>query len=583
MPRVNSQGFVDVRFFGEHDRAWVSPKDLYLYSEEPPAPSSRKRKSDMDECVREITRHCRKLELMFGQFKFAPPKVQYNPNDPTQITLMLPNYNPTDSNNRPIINVESFESRKKMLPRKRSPHKDKLQNDESVHEENKDIPKESVNGDSQEKKDNEATTRKVQKLDFDDAKDISNSENNCNSDHDKLSENVTQEVALVAQNKAARDRAKRAKTPLVKNNENDNVPSPNRTISDKNTLQKAKSEVKLVPEQLSESIRGSEVTRVRKKSSAKNVSKRTAPQSGPKSTKNPAGSNKIYKPKKQMVDKLNAEKALKPIPASKENNRLTTTPNTSRPVTKKNNAKDSAKKIPEIDTTLSSSAASSVRALPRIQPRPTVHSTNLEAPVSFTPSTDSKSVLFLVVNNGTTAEVAKQQTATIMADYPANTVATVQREAKDTRENSPQKKESKAKKTFPSKSRGGTQLSPRVSATATEFSTQVSTAKSNATSNTSSSSSSNTYQMLPPEAGPISARLHHNAQELARRMGQLMEEAYKEAAEAGDGNGESNTADNYQATIFFLRMQIEHMKWQHQQQMAELKHNAGTCLCFVPH
>lgn len=47
MPRMNSQGFVDVRFFGEHDRAWVSPRDLYLYSEDPPVPLPRKRKLDL--------------------------------------------------------------------------------------------------------------------------------------------------------------------------------------------------------------------------------------------------------------------------------------------------------------------------------------------------------------------------------------------------------------------------------------------------------------------------------------------------------------------------------------------------------
>lgn len=56
-----------------------------------------------------------------------------------------------------------------------------------------------------------------------------------------------------------------------------------------------------------------------------------------------------------------------------------------------------------------------------------------------------------------------------------------------------------------------------------------------------------------------------------------MEEAYKEVAQE-NVNGENGTADNYQATVFFLRKQIEHMKWQHQQQLAELKHNADRTL-----
>ena len=127
MPRINSQGFVDVRFFGEHDRAWVPPRDLYLYSEEPPVPLPRKRKLDMEECVREITRHCRKLELVFGQFKFAPPKVQYNPHDPTQIKLLLPNYDPLCSNG--CASSQLLGPKKKQFVKKRLHVKAKSQSD----------------------------------------------------------------------------------------------------------------------------------------------------------------------------------------------------------------------------------------------------------------------------------------------------------------------------------------------------------------------------------------------------------------------------------------------------------------------
>ncbi|XP_014472870.1 PREDICTED: protein kinase C-binding protein 1 isoform X2 [Dinoponera quadriceps] len=567
MPRLNSQGFVDVRFFGEHDRAWVSPKDLYLYSEEPPAPSPRKRKSDMDECVREITRHCRKLELMFGQFKFAPSKVQYNPNDPMQITLMLPNYNPMDPNNR-LVNVESFDSKRRPPPRKRSLNKSL--NDGLVNEikEEPNSSKNSVDGDNQEEE--ASPLEKVQKLDPNVAK--NNPQNNLNGNHSKLSEKVDQEVGpSVAQNKSAKDGAKRVKTPLVKGNN-----GPNRTVS--GNPQKVKNDAK--SEQSAKPPRESaEVKRMRKRSSVKNAvsPKHEALQNMLKSpAKNAAKSSlcKTYKPKKQMVDKLNAEQALKSVSASKENDRLTSGPAIKRSGSGK---ADPAKKKTEIDVT---PPAGPLKTFPRIEPRPVVQSVNLQGPVSFT-SVDPKPVLLLMMNNsGTPAEVAKQQTVTIMTDYPGNkdALVTLQREAKET---SPQKKESKAKKTFPSsKSRTGS----RTTVSTTESTTQLpksntsSNTASNTASNTSSSTSSNTYQLIPPEAGPITARLHHSAQELVRRMGQLMEEAYKEAAEAGDGNGENGTADNYQATIFFLRMQIEHMKWQHQQQMAELKHNADRTM-----
>ncbi|KAK0091524.1 hypothetical protein PV326_003073 [Microctonus aethiopoides] len=94
LPRTNGQGHVDVRFFGEHDRAWVSPKDIYLYSRDPPTPLPRKKKQEMFDCIREITQHCHKLEIAFGPFQFAPPRIQYNPYDPTQIKLIFPEYDP---------------------------------------------------------------------------------------------------------------------------------------------------------------------------------------------------------------------------------------------------------------------------------------------------------------------------------------------------------------------------------------------------------------------------------------------------------------------------------------------------------
>jgi hypothetical protein len=70
MPRLNTQGLVDVRFFGEHDRAWVSPKDIYLYSQEPPAVLPRKKKLEMEQCVKEVEDHSKKLEEVFGEFRY---------------------------------------------------------------------------------------------------------------------------------------------------------------------------------------------------------------------------------------------------------------------------------------------------------------------------------------------------------------------------------------------------------------------------------------------------------------------------------------------------------------------------------
>lgn len=548
MPRVNSQGYVDVRFFGEHDRAWVSPKDLFLYSEEPPAPSPRKRKSDMDECVREITRHCRKLALMFGQFKFAPPKVQYDPNDPMQIQLMLPNYNPLELNN-PLPSPEFSTSLKKKMPqKKRNFLKGKSQSDELT-----DISETDIDSKGDAEKESEATTPKVQKLDTD-VKNTSNSQINLNTSHSKFKEANQKNVRSIPQEEKIKDeKSKNARTSRLSIAYTDiaenNSTSSNISTSDKNNSQKAKNDMKST-KNLSKTTTQPEscdMTRTQKRSLLKNIinpklalSQMDNSKMVTKYTKN----SKAFKPKTRIVDKLNAEKESKNVSSSKENEKLS---NSSKIIPAisllKNNKELSSvqKSIPEIDITLS--------------PPPTASNATHTIPSnSIVPMTD-KSVLLLVVN-GKAAESSKQITS--VTDYQSNKDVFAMKEGHN---NSP-KKESKARKTFPRSHNsqhvprplpdtGGIQISP-----------------------INQESTSSTYQLLPPEAGPISARLYHDAHDLARKMGHLMEEAYKAAAQ-DNINGENGTADNYQTTIFFLRMQIEHMKWQHQQQLAELKHNAG--------
>lgn len=547
MPRVNSQGFVDVRFFGEHDRAWVSPKDLFLYSEEPPAPSPRKRKTDMDECVQEITRHCRKLALMFGQFKFAPPKVQYDPNDPMQIQLMLPNYNPLKPNNFP--NSEFSIPQKKKTPlKKRSFLKGKSQNDEST-----DISETDTDSkDDTREKESEATTPKVQKLDTD-VKDTSNSQTNLDGSHSKLNKKADR---VVAQSKTAKDEKPRnAKIPSqlnvapTDNAAENNSTSPNTSISEKSNSQKAKNEIKsstknfpkLAPQPITEST---DTTRVQRRCLLKNIIKpklALSQMDGSKVTTR----YRVIKPKIRIAAKLNAKKESKSISVSKENEKLSSPSKVPGMSLLNNKESSNVQSIPEIGITLSPSTTSITSVTHTIPSNPIV------------PMPD-KSVLLLVMN-GKPAEPAKQVASTV--DYQDNKdVISI---TKEEHYNLPQKKESKARKTIPGKPRNLQNVQCPLSDAGDTI--QVSPVKEKTPS---------TYQLLPPEAGPISARLYHDAHDLAKRMGHLMEEAYKEAAQ-DNVNGENGTADSYQATIFFLRMQIEHMKWQHQQQLAELKHNAG--------
>lgn len=562
MPRVNSQGFVDVRFFGEHDRAWVSPKDLFLYSEEPPAPSPRKRKSDMDECVREITRHCRKLTLMFGQFKFAPPRVQYDPNDPMQIQLMLPNYNPLEPNN-PLPNHEfSMPQKKKTPQKKRSFLKGKSQSNELT-----DISETNSKEDAHEKE-NEATAPKVQKLDTD-VNDTSNSQTNLDDSRSKLNkkdqENIKSTTQEVAQNKTVKDeKSRNLRTPTSRSNAaftsnttENNSTSLNTSTSDKNNSQKAKNNVrssaKNLPKTATQPVaESSDTARVQKRSLLKNIinPKLALSQMDNSKVTKYTKNSKAFKPKTRIVDKLNAEKELKTVSTSKENEKLSNSKTSKVPgISQLKNNKESSnvqKNTPEINIAQSPSTASNASVTHTIP--------------STSPMTD-KSVLLLVMN-GNAAEPAKQIASAL--DYQGNKdVFSATKEGHNS-----SKKESKARKSFPNKSHN-LQNVQRPLLDAGEV-IEVSLVKQEPSS---------TYQLLPPEAGPISARLHHDAHDLARRMGHLMEETYKAVAQ-DNINGENGTADSYQATIFYLRMQIEHMKWQHQQQLAELKHNAGISIFF---
>lgn len=50
--RTNNDS-VDVRFFGDHDRAWIPVQNCFLYSEENPAPV-RTKKQELQMCIEVI-------------------------------------------------------------------------------------------------------------------------------------------------------------------------------------------------------------------------------------------------------------------------------------------------------------------------------------------------------------------------------------------------------------------------------------------------------------------------------------------------------------------------------------------------
>ncbi|XP_071531860.1 uncharacterized protein Zmynd8 isoform X3 [Panulirus ornatus] len=73
------------------NESWVPIKECFLFSEQMPTPLKNRNKT-LESCLQEVNEHIAKLRERFGKFKYAPHRVQFNPLDPEQIKVMLPNY-----------------------------------------------------------------------------------------------------------------------------------------------------------------------------------------------------------------------------------------------------------------------------------------------------------------------------------------------------------------------------------------------------------------------------------------------------------------------------------------------------------
>ncbi|KAG7205798.1 hypothetical protein KM043_007743 [Ampulex compressa] len=586
MPRINSQGFVDVRFFGEHDRAWVSPRDLYLYSEDPPVPLPRKRKPDMDECVREITRHCRKLELMFGQFKFAPPKVQYNPHDPMQIKLLLPNYDPLHPDNTSVhlMNVKkraiikkrasimnkSKEQGEALTPTKsdtetslisvgdtkisvksegesRIPDISELVKTENIkfspisgNDTSVDVPKNKWQKHEPEGEKTIVENNKIASLDK--SKDIQSEQNNIGANNINIMKQTKGELDKSASQEEETLKCTPNKTKIL-----DNL-STEITLPIKKSLDMSQKKISPLKNNNIKGDNGLGLMNVQK--------------SGFKSIKNMA---KVYKPKTRMVDKVNAEKALKSAGDQMPNSIVEDVKVMVSLQKDSHSLQEDNLKKPDVCSTLST-----LPAICALENKPS----NVHTPVIQTPTKntiDQSVALLLVVNSGAT-DTSKQTTLPIDSESRIGITTKSKQESKDPQQTFPVKKESKARKSFPNKSPNYPQILSHSSANI-----QTNLEVPSPISRGQNVNGSISYQLIPPEAGPLSARLYHGAQDLATKMAQLMEEAYEEAAKTYESN-ETGSTDNHQATVHFLRLQIERMRWEHQQQLAELKHNTDRIL-----
>ncbi|KAM7363659.1 zinc finger MYND-type containing 8 isoform 1-T5 [Cochliomyia hominivorax] len=89
---LGPNSLINVRFFGEHDRAFVPLKDCYLLSEQDPNTATGKRAArELADCIKEVEEHIEKIRSKVGGFKYAPFKTPYDPaEEMKQLTEMMP-------------------------------------------------------------------------------------------------------------------------------------------------------------------------------------------------------------------------------------------------------------------------------------------------------------------------------------------------------------------------------------------------------------------------------------------------------------------------------------------------------------
>ena len=75
-------------------------------------------------------------------------------------------------------------------------------------------------------------------------------------------------------------------------------------------------------------------------------------------------------------------------------------------------------------------------------------------------------------------------------------------------------------------------------------------------------------QQIPPEAGPLSQQLHQHAHKLAEMMRASLEEVLAGLVVAGTP----------EARVAALQLELERSSWRHQQELAEVRHNADIML-----
>ncbi|CAF1055106.1 unnamed protein product [Rotaria sordida] len=98
---------VDVRFFGQHDRAWVSINNCFVLSKEYPGAEKKKSNINFEKSLTELQTHIDRLKTLYGHFTYAPPQTPLSKTKPFKFVSIiddsiLPTYVTTTTNNNAL-------------------------------------------------------------------------------------------------------------------------------------------------------------------------------------------------------------------------------------------------------------------------------------------------------------------------------------------------------------------------------------------------------------------------------------------------------------------------------------------------
>ncbi|CAF4459376.1 unnamed protein product [Rotaria socialis] len=113
---------VDVRFFGQHDRAWVSINNCFVLSKEYPGSEKKKSNNNFERSLTELQAHIDRLKTFYGSFTYAPPQTPLSKTKPFKFVPIIddsisPNYvTMTTGNNTLRASIKCIKQPRSPIP-----------------------------------------------------------------------------------------------------------------------------------------------------------------------------------------------------------------------------------------------------------------------------------------------------------------------------------------------------------------------------------------------------------------------------------------------------------------------------------